>query len=78
MTTSVISVVAQPLNVEHYDSLRSMAAEIHVYAPDARVLTTYYCGMNFPSHSFIRTCLMFLFVFLACLYFLLLQSIGAG
>ncbi|KAG5543231.1 hypothetical protein RHGRI_016096 [Rhododendron griersonianum] len=40
----VISLVAQPLNVEHYDSLRSMAAEIHVYAPDARVLTTYYCG----------------------------------
>lgn len=36
----------EPLNVEHYDSLRSMAAEIHVYAPDARVLTTYYCGPN--------------------------------
>lgn len=65
----VISLVAQPLNVEHYDSLRSMAAEIHVYAPDARVLTTYYCGANLPSLSCICTCFMFLFVFLASLWF---------
>ncbi|XVE56016.1 hypothetical protein DITRI_Ditri03aG0203300 [Diplodiscus trichospermus] len=34
----------EPLNMEHYESLRSMASEIHAYAPDARVLTTYYCG----------------------------------
>ncbi|XP_022131873.1 uncharacterized protein LOC111004904 isoform X2 [Momordica charantia] len=34
----------EPLNLEHYDSVRSMASEIHAYAPDARVLTTYYCG----------------------------------
>jgi hypothetical protein len=26
--------------------VRSMASKIHTYAPDARVLTTYYCGMN--------------------------------
>lgn len=47
----------QPLNLEQYDSIRKMASEIHAYAPDARVLTTYYCGMNsLPSvlitHSF--------------------------
>lgn len=36
----------QPLNLEQYDSIRKMASEIHAYAPDARVLTTYYCGMN--------------------------------
>lgn len=34
----------EPLNVEQYDSIRNMASEIHAYAPDARVLTTYYCG----------------------------------
>ncbi|EEF52544.1 conserved hypothetical protein [Ricinus communis] len=36
----------EPLNLEHYDSLRNMAGEIHGYAPDARILTTYYCGPN--------------------------------
>ena len=36
----------QPLNLEQYDSIRKMASEIHAYALDARVLTTYYCGMN--------------------------------
>lgn len=60
----VISLVAQPLNVEHYDSLRSMAAEIHVYAPDARVLTTYYCGAN--CHPF----LVYARVLCSCLFFL--------
>ncbi|GAB4852080.1 hypothetical protein Ancab_016270 [Ancistrocladus abbreviatus] len=34
----------EPLNVEHFNSIRNMASEIHSYAPDARVLTTYYCG----------------------------------
>ncbi|GMH16238.1 hypothetical protein Nepgr_018079 [Nepenthes gracilis] len=34
----------EPLNVGHFNSIRSMASEIHSYAPDARVLTTYYCG----------------------------------
>nr|XP_023870417.1 uncharacterized protein LOC111983010 isoform X1 [Quercus suber]POF24162.1 hypothetical protein CFP56_06245 [Quercus suber] len=34
----------EPLNLEQYDSIRKMASEIHAYAPDARVLTTYYCG----------------------------------
>ncbi|XP_057469911.1 LOW QUALITY PROTEIN: uncharacterized protein LOC130758917 [Actinidia eriantha] len=36
----------EPLNQDQYDSLRSMANEIHAYAPDARVLTTYYSGPN--------------------------------
>lgn len=35
----------QPLNMEQYDSVRNMASELHAYAPDARVLTTYYSGM---------------------------------
>lgn len=34
----------EPLNVEHFDSIRKMASEIHAYASDARILTTYYCG----------------------------------
>ncbi|GLT58055.1 hypothetical protein SLA2020_309800 [Shorea laevis] len=34
----------EPLNKEHYESVRYMASEIHAYAPDARILTTYYCG----------------------------------
>ncbi|XP_011040765.1 PREDICTED: uncharacterized protein LOC105136943 [Populus euphratica] len=34
----------EPLNLEQYDMVRSMASKIHTYAPDARVLTTYYCG----------------------------------
>ncbi|XP_052201492.1 uncharacterized protein LOC127807569 isoform X2 [Diospyros lotus] len=34
----------EPLNLEQYDSIRNMASEIHAYAPDARILTTYYCG----------------------------------
>ncbi|XVF63900.1 hypothetical protein PTKIN_Ptkin09bG0123600 [Pterospermum kingtungense] len=34
----------EPLNMEQYESVRNMASEIHAYAPDARVLTTYYCG----------------------------------
>ncbi|KAM7256464.1 hypothetical protein ACFE04_012205 [Oxalis oulophora] len=38
----------EPLNMEQYDNVRTMATEIHAYAPDARVLTTYYCG---PSDS---------------------------
>lgn len=39
----------QPLNMEHFDNVRKMASEIYAYAPDARVLTTYYCGMIFFS-----------------------------
>lgn len=34
----------EPLNMEQYDSVRRMSSEIRTYAPDARVLTTYYCG----------------------------------
>ncbi|XP_015933872.2 uncharacterized protein LOC107460064 [Arachis duranensis] len=35
----------EPLNFEQYDSLRNMASAIHAYAPDARILTTYYTGI---------------------------------
>ncbi|XP_062023059.1 uncharacterized protein LOC133739324 isoform X2 [Rosa rugosa] len=34
----------EPLNLEQYESLLNLAKEIHAYASDARVLTTYYCG----------------------------------
>ncbi|KAL0325720.1 UNVERIFIED_CONTAM: hypothetical protein Sradi_5141300 [Sesamum radiatum] len=34
----------EPLNLEHYEAIRSMASDIHAYAPDARIMTTYYCG----------------------------------
>ncbi|KAL5704531.1 hypothetical protein ACHQM5_022943 [Ranunculus cassubicifolius] len=34
----------EPLNLEQYESIRSMSVELRDYAPDARVLTTYYCG----------------------------------
>ncbi|KAL4310737.1 hypothetical protein GQ457_01G009770 [Hibiscus cannabinus] len=34
----------QPLNMEQYESLCNIASGIHAYAPDARALTTYYCG----------------------------------
>ncbi|XP_051123591.1 uncharacterized protein LOC127246339 isoform X2 [Andrographis paniculata] len=36
----------EPLNLEHYEAIRDMASEIHAYAPDARIMTTYYCGPN--------------------------------
>lgn len=44
---NVLSKNWQPLNMEHYDSLRTLASEVHAYAPDARVLTTYYTGIRF-------------------------------
>ncbi|XP_044475893.1 uncharacterized protein LOC123203554 isoform X2 [Mangifera indica] len=50
----------EPLNMEHYNSVRNMASEIHAYAPDARVLTTYYCGPSdaplapTPFESFVK------------------------
>ncbi|GKC84730.1 TPR repeat-containing protein, partial [Tanacetum coccineum] len=34
----------EPLNIQQYDAIRQQASEIHAYAPDARVLTTYYSG----------------------------------
>lgn len=53
--------------MEHYDSVRNMASDIHAYAPDARVLTTYYCGILLP-----------LFIYLgAVLYFCFLSSLDA-
>lgn len=42
----------EPLNLEQYDSIRNMSVEIREYAPDARVLTTYYCG---PSDAPLAT-----------------------
>ncbi|CAL1384236.1 unnamed protein product [Linum trigynum] len=36
----------EPLNMEQYNSVRNLASEVHTYAPDARILTTYYCGPN--------------------------------
>ncbi|KAG6434627.1 hypothetical protein SASPL_106265 [Salvia splendens] len=34
----------EPLNLEHYEAIRNMASEIQAYAPDARIMTTYYCA----------------------------------
>lgn len=34
----------QPLNVEQYDMICSISNELRSYAPDVRILTTYYCG----------------------------------
>lgn len=34
----------EPLNLEQYDMIRRMSAEIRAIAPDACVLTSYYCG----------------------------------
>ncbi|KAG9440935.1 hypothetical protein H6P81_021100 [Aristolochia fimbriata] len=34
----------EPLNLEQYESIKKISNEIRSYAPDARVLTTYYCG----------------------------------
>ncbi|KAK9129932.1 hypothetical protein Sjap_010419 [Stephania japonica] len=36
----------EPMTLEHYNSIRSMSTELRTYAPDARVLTTYYSGPN--------------------------------
>lgn len=34
----------QPVGFEQYENIRRMSEEIRTLAPDARVLTTYYCG----------------------------------
>lgn len=34
----------QPVGFDQYEVIRSMAEEIRTTAPDARVLTSYYCG----------------------------------
>ncbi|CAL9132028.1 unnamed protein product [Musa acuminata var. zebrina] len=34
----------EPLNSDQYELIRSMSSDIRSYAPDARILTTYYCG----------------------------------
>jgi hypothetical protein len=42
----------QPVGLDQYESIRHMAEEITGTAPDARVLTTYYCGKQtspYPS-----------------------------
>ncbi|KAL6511741.1 hypothetical protein OROGR_021338 [Orobanche gracilis] len=38
-----------PLNLEHYEAIRSMASEIQAYAPDARIMTTYYCEIEYTE-----------------------------
>lgn len=55
----------QPLNSEQYDSIRRMASEIHAQAPDARILTTYYCGKCFfflNHYNHVSSCFRFLFL----------------
>lgn len=45
----------EPMNIEQYKTLRNMASEIHAYAPDARIMTTYYCGPTdapLAAHNF--------------------------
>ncbi|KAG0565178.1 hypothetical protein KC19_8G170500 [Ceratodon purpureus] len=39
----------EPVGFDQYEIIRSMAEEIRTTAPDARVLTTYYCGPSDPS-----------------------------
>ncbi|WOL11660.1 hypothetical protein Cni_G20424 [Canna indica] len=41
----------EPLNSDQYELIRSMSNDIRSYAPDARVLTTYYCGPCDPPHG---------------------------
>ncbi|MCO5557068.1 hypothetical protein L7F22_010624 [Adiantum nelumboides] len=41
----------EPLSLEHYDMIRTMSEEIRSSAPDARVLTTYYCGPSDFSYA---------------------------
>jgi len=36
--------IFQPLNVEQYDMICNISNELRSYAPDVRILTTYYCG----------------------------------
>lgn len=50
----------QPLNVHQYDAIRQQASEIHAYAPDARVLTTYYSGKSISNWNFIAHYIHFL------------------
>lgn len=60
--------------MDHFHNVRKMASEIYAYAPDARVLTTYYCGMipffvefkcvNYLSVS--RFCLLFFLTLCDC------------
>ncbi|KAK8460724.1 hypothetical protein SEVIR_2G379500v4 [Setaria viridis] len=38
----------EPLNVDQYDMICNISNELKSYAPDVRILTTYYCG---PSGS---------------------------
>lgn len=50
----------QPLNVQQYDAIRQQASEIHAYAPDARVLTTYYSGKRTSNWNLNAYCTHFL------------------
>ncbi|EPS70359.1 hypothetical protein M569_04401 [Genlisea aurea] len=46
----------EPLNLRHYEAMRGMASEIHSYAPDARIMTTYYCGNEFDHPGLFQDC----------------------
>lgn len=45
--------ILQPLNLEQYEMIQSMSSDIRAYAPDARVLTTYYCGETIFCYPFV-------------------------
>ncbi|KMZ58057.1 hypothetical protein ZOSMA_7G00860 [Zostera marina] len=41
----------EPLNADHFRSINDLSSELRLYAPDARVLTTYYRGPGNASDS---------------------------
>ncbi|RRT82800.1 hypothetical protein B296_00016837 [Ensete ventricosum] len=43
----------QPLNSDQYELIRSMSSDIRSYAPDARILTTYYCGKSLSNNFYL-------------------------
>jgi hypothetical protein len=49
----------QPLNVDQYDMICNISNELKSYAPDVRILTTYYCGEYMAKSDVL---------FLNCLY----------
>lgn len=44
LTCNLTCCSLQPVGFEQYEVIRSIAEEIRNTAPDARILTTYYCG----------------------------------
>lgn len=58
----------QPVGLDQYESIRHMAEEITGTAPDARVLTTYYCGKQTSPYPAANQWLLWL-VCLHCIKF---------